>query len=439
MDADWTHVGGSLECVSCVEPFSFEPERAPLVLLCGHSICDACVQGSPRRKASFKCPLCAEVIAGRPSPNRSFQALLPRLQALNKARTLAAAVQPMCENCDDVPANVFCGDCSCELCSRCTQIIHTPKALRNHTLCAASERTQDLCGKHQQKTTLVCMKCLRMVCHLCTAEDHAGHPCELQEIAFKQVRSTLIKCLEETEALDNRAKVAAANYENVLPARTHFSCGSPVSNVPRQACLPNHQNNNAASLSKRDQIVQHFDRVHAALTQRKSILLSQYDEVMGSRAALLSDQQAEIAALRITVSQARFQVQAVLDGDGRGLLAQFHQCLSILEEINNTPLPDFTQQPEAEVTLPQTLLEDVLQHGAVGDACEDRVTRLTERAEKAEKELRAAHKSLELARAREAAVPLYSQPGKGNAKIKVVRARHVDVDALKKARLQVGL
>uniref|UniRef100_A0A4W5NL70 RING-type domain-containing protein n=1 Tax=Hucho hucho TaxID=62062 RepID=A0A4W5NL70_9TELE len=75
---------GDLSCPVCLNIFS-----DPVILLCSHSFCKACLQECCRQRGFRECPVCREVFSmGNPSCNRALKNLC---EAVLKERSQRAS------------------------------------------------------------------------------------------------------------------------------------------------------------------------------------------------------------------------------------------------------------------------------------------------------------------------------------------------------------
>ena len=130
------------ECPVCLDPYQAEGLKAPLVLNCGHSLCQQC---SPSLLVTdtgyWSCPMrCTELTRSQPRPNFALREQLDALRVLSPSQDDA----PLCDNCENADASQYCAQCDASLCTLCAESVHKPKVMRNCSAHMALLKVQTL-------------------------------------------------------------------------------------------------------------------------------------------------------------------------------------------------------------------------------------------------------------------------------------------------------
>lgn len=108
------------DCPICYDEFSTEGELIPLVLDCGHSVCQQCIMGilqnRSRGQQDSKCPLCKHKL--RNSSIADFKKNYSLLEAIEKKKEIQEE-EDACR-CSEKPS-FYCKRCKKYLCHVCTQ------------------------------------------------------------------------------------------------------------------------------------------------------------------------------------------------------------------------------------------------------------------------------------------------------------------------------
>ncbi|KAL0211046.1 hypothetical protein P9112_009344 [Eukaryota sp. TZLM1-RC] len=145
----------------------------PTTLLCGHSFCRSkCL--SKWLKSNSTCPSCRKDV-----PQRTLCiniALLEAIDALNQK----PKESPVCDNCLESYASLFCVQCDATLCEQCSAHFHGSRLFKNHNIVPLQEKASLAiikCPRHKKKDLeYFCTHCKVAICDACgLLEGHAAH------------------------------------------------------------------------------------------------------------------------------------------------------------------------------------------------------------------------------------------------------------------------
>jgi len=252
-------------CTLCFETF-----KNPLLLKCGHSLCEPCVKRAeglysalntlepPSKKKdkkdaapagpSLACPLCGKVtLVSDAKPNITLRNVLSLRQnaavlELPKDGAAAAAAESsaegVCGFCKG-PAVVYCAFCG-PLCQEHSDFLHVKGPLRSHELskspigvvktvkeafaevnggaAAAEANTMvlPLCKDHGKQMELFCSKCETLVCsHCILIGEHKGHECSNVVQAFKKTNERVEELLGKIKQMAPECDALSQGYDRL--------------------------------------------------------------------------------------------------------------------------------------------------------------------------------------------------------------------------------
>eukprot|EP00667_Euglena_gracilis_P026967 EG_transcript_32924 len=188
-----------LQCPVCLELY-----RDPVLLACGHSLCQQCatqqidkltIDKQPPAgptPAVFACPLCRELTpvpdgAGSLKKNHVLRNVVDQLPQLRQPPETTAE-GPTCGICEERPAVYGCQKCEAVLCQPCHTKHHVGVLLRHaitdvDTYQRAAQRAKLVCAEHDERLKLFCPKCVQLVCTVCGFGKHKDHSCKPMEEA----------------------------------------------------------------------------------------------------------------------------------------------------------------------------------------------------------------------------------------------------------------
>jgi len=246
-------------CTLCFETF-----KNPLLLKCGHNLCEPCIKRAEelffalktleppsKRKQdgdgscapSVSCPLCGKVsLVSECKPNITLRNILSlrqnaaelELPGLGAASAPEASEKPVCGFCKK-PATVFCAFCG-PLCQADSDMLHVKGPLRSHELStspvevvktikdAVGDADADephkmvlpLCKDHGKPMELFCSKCETLVCsHCILVGDHKGHECSGVVQAFEKTNQRIETLMKEIKEKAPECQELLKDYERL--------------------------------------------------------------------------------------------------------------------------------------------------------------------------------------------------------------------------------
>lgn len=207
-----------LTCKVCYQQY-----RNPKSLSCLHTFCVDCLDkhiSSQRTHKygslyDFPCPICRK---HTPMPSGGIRCLPDNFLVVNLKETIGRRVSnsklPFCEFCRQLRKKISdacakCLDCQKLMCGDCVETHRTTKITKNHTICDVETEKDIECKVHPEEVVrFYCEKCEKLVCILCTFEEHGGHDVsDMKEGAGKQKESIdklLSTCNEKLEDLKDQ-------------------------------------------------------------------------------------------------------------------------------------------------------------------------------------------------------------------------------------------
>jgi hypothetical protein len=262
----------TLQCPLCLGNYSTSGQKSPKLLPCLHTFCLECVKGFGRRQ----CATCRKTFVSVEDLADNFLAL----EHLDSTAIRAGQVR-MCEECEDGDSTHRCQNCCRFLCTLCKSQHVRAKATKNHTLVTMDElrsapreigaRTAELCsvaGHGEQRITMYCFSCSKLVCMQCVIMDHPppSHICNMIEQAFVSEASQLHSLIGAVENHDSSLESSAKDIQNAITE------------------LKNNSDTSATSVASL------FENLRTVLTKRKEHLLQEIDEIYQRKAEVLNSQ-----------------------------------------------------------------------------------------------------------------------------------------------------
>ena len=163
--------------------------KEPRLLPCIHSFCLECLERYCRDKCpgdDVPCPECRNEFV---IPKAGVAGLTVRTHDKEAARS------EMCEVCSseqyDIPATVYCVECSQKLCKRCS-LPHLKWRRMPHDVIALDAVSPEYhagghyCDKHAERVRMYCSDCQTSVCSTCCCELHKTHNFERIETVMQE-------------------------------------------------------------------------------------------------------------------------------------------------------------------------------------------------------------------------------------------------------------
>ncbi|KAI5713469.1 hypothetical protein M8J75_016666 [Diaphorina citri] len=220
------NMNNKLLCGSCSKIFSFKEKTpgfhgirksyVPLILNCGHTVCEFCIESSLRERGKVICPDCCKVsVCSQPVENviKDHQMRMefpPNVYLIGEiatsfnnkfGNTLSSTLltqqgpakkEELCYECSQVAAKLKCEQCGDRFCDVCFKSVHgRSKTLSKHTAVPLSPTNFDdellvkqlqpvtdvKCRTHpSQYLAIYCNQCQVPVCPSCYLNTHKEHP-----------------------------------------------------------------------------------------------------------------------------------------------------------------------------------------------------------------------------------------------------------------------
>ncbi|KAL2080912.1 hypothetical protein ACEWY4_022765 [Coilia grayii] len=162
--------------------------KDPVTVPCGHSFCMNCITGcwdNEDQKGVYSCPQCRQTFTPRPALARNTM-IAEVVDKLKKTELQPTAELP----CYAGPSDVECDFCtgrkykaikSCLSCllSYCEVHIQphyeVPRLSKHKLVNATSQLQEKICSQHDRIIEVFCRTDQKLICMLCSMDDHNGH------------------------------------------------------------------------------------------------------------------------------------------------------------------------------------------------------------------------------------------------------------------------
>ncbi|XP_076118863.1 E3 ubiquitin/ISG15 ligase TRIM25-like [Alosa pseudoharengus] len=162
--------------------------KDPVTVSCGHSFCLNCITGcwnKEDQKGVYSCPQCRETFTPRPVLRRNTM-LTEVMEKLKKTELQSDAKAPSYAGPGDVECDFCTGrkhkaiksclTCLGSYCEVHIQPHYEVTCLKKHKLVNATSKLQDkICSQHDRILEVFCRTDQKLICMLCSMDDHDGH------------------------------------------------------------------------------------------------------------------------------------------------------------------------------------------------------------------------------------------------------------------------
>ncbi|XP_048095613.1 E3 ubiquitin/ISG15 ligase TRIM25-like isoform X1 [Alosa alosa] len=195
--------------------------KDPVTVSCGHSFCLTCITGcwnQEDQKGVYSCPQCRETFTPRPVLRRNTMLTevieklkKTELQSDAKASSYAGPGDVECDFCTGRKHKAIksCLTCMGSYCEVHIQPHYEVTCLKKHKLVNAISQLQGkICSQHDRIIEVFCRTDKKLICMLCSMDDHNGH---------KTVSAAAERTEKQTELLgmtvDNQTQIQQREKE----------------------------------------------------------------------------------------------------------------------------------------------------------------------------------------------------------------------------------
>ncbi|XP_059099127.1 E3 ubiquitin-protein ligase TRIM23-like [Tigriopus californicus] len=404
MSDAYTHAKGNthvLECRVCNHLYGIEGEKIPRLLVCGHSLCHACLLRLPKQDWVVLCPFDRQ-----PTPlgtngvwdlkkNFALIELLERVYANHQDRrhhahegpfsvlALSQAVSALergdrnygtvpCDENEEHIAELYCTTCGSHLCHDCSDSTHGTRTLAKHRRIPLSEKPKEKpkCGYHTSH--VMEFTCLEpdcqgapLMCYICKDYGrHKGHQHNLLELEAEKFRTTLGHAVSHLKKFMEEVSDTARKLE--------LAEGRFLRRPDNDPELPEDFEGGTADLAK-SRVQTYFQGLREQLNHQEVAALTVVDTYIRERLCAIRQQGEDIATILGQVASVCIQCERVAKLDDARVLLAAGEIQLMLDAVESQKQRDFTQvQPDASI--PITFTRDNRVH--IGPKIEMRVVTL---------------------------------------------------------------
>ncbi|TRY74662.1 hypothetical protein TCAL_00715 [Tigriopus californicus] len=401
MSDAYTHAKGNthvLECRVCNHLYGIEGEKIPRLLVCGHSLCHACLLRLPKQDWVVLCPFDRQ-----PTPlgtngvwdlkkNFALIELLERVYANHQDRrhhahegpfsvlALSQAVSALergdrnygtvpCDENEEHIAELYCTTCGSHLCHDCSDSTHGTRTLAKHRRIPLSEKPKEKpkCGYHTSH--VMEFTCLEpdcqgapLMCYICKDYGrHKGHQHNLLELEAEKFRTTLGHAVSHLKKFMEEVSDTARKLE--------LAEGRFLRRPDNDPELPEDFEGGTADLAK-SRVQTYFQGLREQLNHQEVAALTVVDTYIRERLCAIRQQGEDIATILGQVASVCIQCERVAKLDDARVLLAAGEIQLMLDAVESQKQRDFTQvQPDASI--PITFTRDNRVH--IGPKIEMRV------------------------------------------------------------------
>ncbi|RZF38139.1 hypothetical protein LSTR_LSTR005500 [Laodelphax striatellus] len=345
-------------CPECLQHFLFrdfcKKKKQPLLIGCGHSVCETCIRTAVTAKRDVVCKYCSFMKKFEPEMADDLQSFFPldqftvgrlmRVASIDcessvefrknvkKPQTGVSKTRQKCSECGSKFEEVKCKQCDVPFCEACFDLVHgssfrslkshekLPLAVEGSIKSIVSIRTPieiTSCAEHKdQKQDFYCKTCSQQLCSRCAVMLHPQH-----EVVLLSDQNKL-----KQKSLDEALEKATRIYKRLLFTRKKA-----------QASL--HSSDQTSSIDYtqlKNEISMQFQLLHGVLQIRENQLLDMVKNYENEQVSSLNEIIEELTiSLKDTEMALKEAKQAMMPDNFR--LIDANNILSSLQEVCTKP------------------------------------------------------------------------------------------------------
>ena len=242
-------------------------DRVPRFLHCHHTFCEECLV---QLKENWKiiCPTCREVTYMKSNDVKELSVNFMLSQMKDAMKKINRATSN-CQVCKSQKPLFLCSTCLTLLCLHCRES-HIAAETQNHDIL-------DLCEKHQEGISHICMKCKTPLCMTCMLHEHQEHKSD-----FVCYSEGLFQIKSELQTLSTELICAVLRVEPFLQSKKETAIKTSL--LKEKLCLHSkyyqeklHEVNQWIFLI--DQDLFDYDQIRILCTESKQICAEAYKEL----------------------------------------------------------------------------------------------------------------------------------------------------------------
>ncbi|XP_038068546.1 E3 ubiquitin-protein ligase TRIM23-like [Patiria miniata] len=382
-----------LECSVCEDVFSFQGEKVPRLLLCGHTLCHECLTRLSPHGRTLLCPFDRQPTELGDSgvwglkKNFALLELLERLQLAREGVSSAGAWPDNrqstglkscipCDENEDHIASIYCTVCSTHLCAECSHATHSTRTLIKHKRIPLSEKPRERpsCPHHQPHLVeFVCMEtgCQAnpLMCFVCKEYGtHRGHKHTLLQQEAEGRRSSIIDVAQRVRPFTEEVSEVARRLSEVIQ---QIEGGVQVVEDLDGIAEPRHIPGTAQM--SRAKVHHYFQELHETLQHQEEVAMNVVDAHVREKLYLLRQQQENLAVMLTTINSMCVECERCVQQDDARVIGAKQQVTALQETLQSQQLQftDMQEHLQLDASIPVTFTKDNRVH--IGPKMEMRV------------------------------------------------------------------
>ncbi|XP_033636620.1 E3 ubiquitin-protein ligase TRIM23-like [Asterias rubens] len=381
-----------LECTVCEDVFSFQGEKVPRLLLCGHTLCHECLTRLSPHGRTLLCPFDRQPTELGDSgvwglkKNFALLELLERLQSSREGWTASLWTETRhcsgiknlipCDENEEHIASIYCTVCSTHLCAECAHSTHSTRTLVKHKRIPLSEKPRERpsCPHHPPHLVeFVCMESTcqasPLMCFVCKEYGtHQGHKQALLQQEAEGRRSIIIELAQRVRPFTEEVSEVARRLSEVIQ---QIEGGVQVVEDLDGIAEPRHIPGTAQVA--RAKAHHYFQELHETLQRQEEVAMSVVDAHVREKLYILRQQQENLATMLTSINSMCVECERCVQQDDARVI-QAKPQVTVLQETLQAQQQQFTDMHEhvqLDACIPITFTKDNRVH--IGPKMEMRV------------------------------------------------------------------